>query len=66
MSNKAEILISPNARKGGGGVTNFMSWNRFEQVLRASGHNLRPNEKVEKVIVDEQGIQIYYEQVAPK
>jgi hypothetical protein len=35
--NKMTILVGPGAREEGGGLTNFMSWPRFERMLRVSG-----------------------------
>lgn len=57
--NKMTILVGPGAREEGGGLTNFMSWTRFEQTLRASGE-VRPVEHIDKIVVDQNGMQIYY------
>lgn len=54
------IPVAPGATVSGGGVTNFMSWQRLEQALRQTGE-VRPNERIEKVEVSDHGLQIYYQ-----
>ncbi len=56
------VPIAPGAKAEGGGVCNFMSWNRLQDTLRNTGE-VRPGEEIEKITVESGGLTIYYRQV---
>lgn len=56
------IPIAPGAKTEGGGVCNFMSWNRLEDILRREGE-VRKGERIEKITIESNGLTIYYQQV---
>lgn len=44
----------------GGGVVRTVSWERLEELLRRTGQ-LRPNESIERVVVEPHGARLYLE-----
>jgi hypothetical protein len=59
MADKMTVLLAPGARTEGGGVCNFMSWQRLEKMMLATGE-VRPDERIEKIVADANGLTIYY------
>lgn len=60
ITNKKEEIISVEAKlnERSGMVTTFLTWDRLEEVFKKAGE-LATNEKLNKIVVSEHGIQYY-------